>query len=77
MQLYFFFLDIPAWLNAIAIACLRLFAIGAFFGPLGLMPALSLPALYSRMVFAILACWPFLVVGFFILLSTAFHLVVV
>jgi hypothetical protein len=30
------------------------------------MPALSLPALYSRMVFAILAAFPAFVVGFFI-----------
>jgi len=55
----------PASDMAIAIACLRLFAIGAFFGPLGLRPAWRVPALYSPMTFAILACFPALVVGFF------------
>ena len=56
---------------AMAIACLRLRASGAFFGPFGLRPAWSVPALYSPITFDTFACLADLVFGIFMLVS--FH----
>jgi hypothetical protein len=56
----------PACDIAIATAWARLFASGAFFGPLGSRPAWRVPALYSRMTFPTLACLADFVLGFFI-----------
>ena len=56
---------------AMAIACLRLCASGAFFGPFGLRPAWSVPALYSPITFDTFACLADLVFGIFMLVS--FH----
>ena len=56
---------------AMAIACLRLCASGAFFEPLGLRPAWSVPDLYSPITFATFACLADLVFGVFMV--TSFH----
>jgi len=52
--LFFFF--IPAIDIAIATACLRFLTMGAFFGPLGLIPPWSFPAPYSFITLPIFFC---------------------
>jgi hypothetical protein len=59
---------------AMATACRLLFTMGAFFAPLGLRPECSVPALYSPITLATLACFADFFMAYFIdLLPLHFH----